>query len=161
MKASVKKDIETKWDVTGDDGTSRLSIILLRIMTTAFWLGTIYLVLLLSGLFDILSWPMPYQTLQMVGGMVVGFILLGLWAAISIHPLSGPPPKTLKYTMLIGYAFMALIGFGYFKPVSDFVSDWAINPLSLSFGIPFIIGAIGIIPITRLAWTMSPRLTDD
>ncbi|WP_026941077.1 hypothetical protein [Hellea balneolensis] len=105
MKTSVNHDIMTLWDVTGDDGTSRFSLILLRIMTTAFFIGTAYFVLLLTGLFDVFSWPMPLQKLQMVTGIVIVFILFGLWGAISIHPLCGAPPKALKLVVLLGYFF--------------------------------------------------------
>lgn len=161
MKTSVKQPIEKHWDVTGDDGTSRFSLILLRIMTTAFFVGTIYFILLLTGLFDVFSWPMRLQTLQMVAGIVICFMLFGLWGAISIHPLCGPPPKALKLVVLLGYLFVFLVGFEYLESISDFVSDWAVNPVLLSFGLPLIIGAIGLIPITRAAWTMTPRLTDD
>lgn len=158
---SIDEPLVKKWDVTGDDGTSRFSLILLRIMTTVFFIGTAYFVLLLTGLFDVFSWPMPLQTLQMVTGIIIVFILIGLWGAISIHPLCGASPIVLKLVVLLGYFFSFLIGFDYLKTVSDAVSDWAVDPVLLSFGLPLIVAAIGLIPITRTAWTMTPRSSAD
>lgn len=155
-------DNEAKtWDVTGDDGTSRFSIVLLRVMTTAFILGSAYIILLLTGLFDVFSWPMQLQTLQMVTGIIIVFALFGLWCAISTHPLCGLHPKAFKAVLFSGYIPIAFLGFGYLDNAFNFVSDWVINPVSMSFGLPFLVAGIGLIPITRTAWTMSPRLTDD
>lgn len=161
MNKSVKQNIEECWSVTGDNGTSRFSLILLRIMTTAFFAGTIYLVLLFTGQFDASGWPMKYQALKMVTVIVIGFSLLGLWGTISVHPLCRFNSKTLRCVAFLGYAFMGLIGFGKLKVVSDFVEEWTVNPILFSFGMPIIIAAISFIPITRLAWTMPPSETQN
>lgn len=161
MTTLFSNNEETRWDVTGDDGTSRFSIILLRIMTTVFILGTVYMTVLLTGRLDILSLPMRLQTLHMVSAIVLGFVLLGLWGAIATHPLCGPPPKAFKLLKFVGYAFLALLAFGVLDDTLNYIADWPINPVLMSVGLPLIIAAIGFIPITRKAWTMTPSLTDD
>lgn len=154
MKTSVKEDIDTNWDVTGDDGMSRLSLNILRIMTVAFFVGTAYLITLSSGLFDVLSWPMHLQTLQMAAAIVTCFLLLGLWIAIYSHPMSGTLPKTFQLVLIMSYLFFILQSF-------DLLPIWKATFLKLSLILPLLAAALVLIPVTRFAWTTKPRLTDD
>lgn len=140
--------------MTGDDGSSRSSLIVLRIMTAAFFIGTVYLILLITGLFDVFSWPMHMQTLQMVAAIVTCFVLLGLWIAIYAHPLSGTLPKTFQLVLIVSYLFFMLQSF-------DLLPEWKATLIRLSLILPLLAAATVLIPITRLAWTTLPRLTDD
>ena len=150
MKTSVEHSIEDRWDVTGDDGMSRFSLVLLRIMMAAFFISTIGFLTIVSGLVDTSSLSVRIQASQIVLGVCFCFTAVGLGAAISMHPILG---SNSRRGLGIGlFLFFALSSFHY-----DIAEKFDLNPFLIFPGIQLIIGLLVFLPIAYAAWTTQPR----
>lgn len=153
MKTSVKQDIETKWDVTGDDGMSRLSLNVLRVMTAAFFSLTVCFLLIVLDVFNVSGATTRLQTLQIVAASVLCFAGFGLGVSLGLHPLMGRRSKALLFS---------LFWFGVFGSYQYALAEKLnVSPFLIIPGLPLAIASLAFIPLTYAAWTTPPRLTDD
>jgi len=153
-RVSVDNALKEHWEVTGDDGISQLSLILLRVMTTTFLALTAVFTFFCSGLIDVSNFSIKLQTLHMVGAFAIIFVLIGLGIAISMHPMFHKPPKILMFLAGIGY----LIFYGL---TNGTLPEWELSPFLFFPGLALLAACLAFLPISHLAWTTPPRITDD
>ena len=145
---SIDEPLVKKWDVTGDDGTSRFSLILLRIMTTAFFLLTSCFLLIVLDVFNVSSGTIRLQVIQIVGVIALCFVALGLGVALSLHPLMGARSKAL----LLGLFWFGVLG-SYQYALAEKLN---VSPFLIVPGLPLAIASLAFIPLTYAAWTARP-----
>lgn len=153
MKTSVEHSIEDRWDLTGDDGTSRFSLVLLRIVTAAFFISAIGFLVIVSGLIDSASLSIRLQSLVIVSGVVLGIMCIPLGFAIGTHPIAKLPHKFLWGVAVFGY-FATHAYYNNLFNLQDLLLSSGVMPWLFLPGLLYVVLCLAFIPITRAAWMM-------